>query len=209
MRQRTLVAVSAVLVAVGTATLVAQSKLADFGIREADVKANTVSAFIDGNPSIYPSRKAFNGASPSVRAAFVRNTLAVVKSYTETATFQAEYAKQRASARPSAPASKGSPDEQYAKYLAERQKSIADMKASVAKMSPDMQKQMLPMVKQMEEAYAQQAKNPQMVAIMKQGFVAQGQASQKEYQNSLAQYESKYPADPKVLIASRLHQFLD
>ncbi|MGZ4787862.1 MAG: hypothetical protein ACXVZX_05035 [Terriglobales bacterium] len=210
MRQRrTLLAICAVLIAVGTATLLAQSTLADFGIREADLKSYLVGAVVNGNIPVYPNRKTFTAASPSLRSAFVRNALAVIKTYTESAAFQAEYAKQRASAKPTTLVSKGTPDEQYAKQLADQQKSLAEMKANVAKMSSDMQKQMAPVVKQMEETFAKQAKDPQMVAMMKQGYAMQAQGNQQSCQQELARYEERYPADPKVLIARRLHQFLD
>ena len=210
MRQhKTVVAVCALLIAVGTATLLAQSGLADFGIHEADLKSHAVSSLVNGYVSVYPSRKTFSAANGSTRAAFVKNALMVVKAYTESAAFQADYAKQRASAKPQPPATKGSPDDQYAKQLADQQKSLAEMKANVAKMSPDMQKQMAPVIKQMEEQFAKQAKDPQMAAMMKQGYTMQAQGSQREYQQELAKYDERYPADPKVLIAKRLHQFLD
>lgn len=194
---------------IATATLLAQSGLADYGVREADLKSGVVSALVYGNIPVYPNRKVFNAAPPAARAAFVRNVLSAIKAYTETSAFQAEYAKQRVSAKPSPPGTKGTPDEQYAKQLADQQKSLAEMKANVAKMSPEMQKQMAPMVKQMEEAFAKQAKDPQMASMMKQGYAMQAQGDQKSYQAELANYEKKYPADPKVLIASRLRQFLD
>jgi hypothetical protein len=208
-QRRKSLALCAVLIALGTATLLAQSTLADFGIRDADLKSNIVSALVYGNVPVYPNRKTFNAASPAIRGAFARNTLALIKAYTESGAFQADYAKQRASAKPSAPASKGSPDEQYAKQLADQQKSLAEMKANVAKMSADMQKQMAPVVKQMEESIARQSKDPQMAAMMKQSYSMQATENQKSYQQQLAKYEEKYPADPKVLIASRLRAFLE
>lgn len=203
------VAAAAVLIAVGTATLLAQSTLADFGISEASLKNGIVGSLIHGGVPVYPNRKAFNSASPALRAAFVKNLMAAAKAYTETAAFKADYEKKRASAKPSAPASKGSADEQYAKQLEQQQKSLAEMKANVAKMSPDMQKQMAPVIKQMEEMYAKQAKDPQMASMMKQGYSMQAQGDQKSYQESMARYEKEYPADPKVLIANRLREFLD
>jgi hypothetical protein len=202
-------AVCTALIAVGTATVLAQSGPADFGIREADLKSNIVSALVYGNVPVYPNRKAFNTASPAIRAAFARNALVLIKAYTESAAFQADYAKQRASAKPSSPASKGSSEEQYAKQLADQQKSLSEMKANVAKMSPDMQKQMAPVVKQLEESIARQSKDPQMAAMMKQGYSIQATENQKSYQQQLVKYEEKYPADPKVLIANRLRQFLE
>jgi len=199
-----------VLLMAGTITVLAQTTLASFGLSDTEVKSHVVSGLFDGYPSFYPNRKAFNAASGSMRAALVRNVLTVIKTYTESAAFQSEYARRRAEAKPApAVAAKGSPDDQYAQYLASQQKSLAEMKANVAKMPPDTQKQMAPMIKQMEESIAKQASDPQMASMMKQGFAAQATAGQKTYQQDLAKYEQQYPADPKILIANRLHQFLD
>jgi hypothetical protein len=92
-------------------TLFAQSSLTNFGLSDTEVKSHVVSAMVDGYFPFYPNRKTFNAASGSVRAAFVRNVLTVIKSYTESPAFQSAYAKQRAEAKPTQEAAaKGSPD---------------------------------------------------------------------------------------------------
>ena len=192
-----------------TLTLVAQSSLADFGLSETQLKSQIAGAFIYGDVPAYPSRKAFHAASPATRAAFVRNVLRFVKSYTESAAFQADYARQRAAAKPAPATPKGTPDEQLAKYFQEQRDSIVKMKKSVAQMPPDLQKQMSETVKQMEASVDKQQKDPQMVAMLKQQFAMGAVADQKNYQQQLAAYDQKYPADPRVLIAKRLHEFLE
>jgi hypothetical protein len=197
------------LIAAGAATLVAQSTLAAFGINEAELRPRIASSLINGFIPIYPNRKQFLGASPAARAAFVKNALAWVKAYTESPAFLEDYRKKREAEKPTPSAAQGTADERYAKYLADQRKSIAEMKQNVAKMSPEMQKQMAGTVKQMEENAAQQAKDPQMTAMMKQGFAQQAVADQQEYQRRLADHDKRFPPDPKVLIASRLREFLD
>ena len=197
------------LVAVGTTPSLAQSPLRDFGGNEAELKSNIVNALVRGDVSIYPYRDAFKAASPSERAAFVRSVFAMVKAYTESEAFQTEYAKQRASAKPSAPPVSVSPDEQYAKFLAEAQKGLTDMKEQVAQMPPDIQTQMESTVKAMEEFYAQYENNPDIVAMIKQGFAEQAEYAQQAYNEKLGQYEKRYPDDPEVLIVKRLREFLE
>jgi hypothetical protein len=133
----------------------------------------------------------------------------LVKAYSESAAFKADYEKQRQSANPSPPASKGTPDEQFSKYLAEQRQSLETMKKEVAKMSPDLQKQMESAVKQMEASIERSAKDPRMAAMMKQGYQQESASDQKNYQDRLAQYEKGYPSDRRVLIAARLHEFLE
>ena len=206
-----LLAFTIALVAVGTIPGLAKSPLSDFGADDADLSSNTVNGLIYGHNHVStgPYRQAFKAASQSERAAFVRKVFSVVKAYTESEAFQTEYAKQRVSAKPSAPSVSASPDEQYAKLMAETQKKLADMKAQVAQMPPDMQKQMEPIVEAVEKNYTQQLNNPEMVAIMKQSLAEQSEHKQQAYNEKLSQYEKRYPADPKVLIASRLRGFLE
>jgi len=193
----------------GVSIVLAQNSLADFGLKENELKQRIVASLANDNIPAYPDRKLFKAASPPVQAAFVKNTLSWVKAYSESAAFKADYDKQRESAKPSLPKSKGTADEQFAKYLVEQRQSLETMKQNVAKMSPDMQKQMESTVKQMEAMVERSAKDPQMAAIMKQGFEKANISEQKDYQDRLATWEKKYPADSRLLIAARLRQFLE
>ena len=197
------------VIAVGTAIVAAQSSLADFGINENQLKSRLAHALVDGYIPMYPNAKQYHAATPAVRVAFVKNALGWMKTYTESAAFQADYSKLRAAEKPTPPEQKGTPDEQFAKYLADQRKQVEEMRKSVAQMSPDMQKQMQGAVQQMEASADKMAKDPQMSAMMKQGFAQQAESDQKGYEKSLADYAAKYPADPKGLIASRLHKFLE
>jgi len=207
-RQRiALVAVAVIWLAVGTAPILAQSPLSEFGFREADVESRIVSALMDGSIPIRPeNRKAFHAASQSARAACVRSAFPIIKAYTESAAFQTEYAERRAAAKPAAPAP---PNPQETEYLKEQQKSLAaslkmyeksmaDMKSQMAKMPPHVQQQMESAVKRYEE---------QCVAMQAQ-YEAGGH-EQQAYKLALSKYEELYPADPKMMIANRLRAFLE
>lgn len=196
-------------IAIGTAVIAAQSSLSDFGINQAQLNAGLVDSFVYDHLPMYPSRKAYGAASTAVRVAFVKNALSVVKAYTESSAFKADYDKRRVAAKPEPPAAQGSADAQMAKAQEAQRKQIEDMKAAVAKMSPDMQKQMQPVIAQAEAAMKQQNSDPQMAAMMKQAYAQKGENDQKDYQKDLAEYDTKFPADPRLLIAKRLREFLD
>jgi hypothetical protein len=131
------------------------------------------------------------------------------KIYCESPAFKADYDKLRASAKPIPPPSKGTPEEQFAKLQADQQKDLENLKKNMAKMSPELQKQMAIAVKQMEAGIERTSKDPQTKAMMIQGYQREIENTQKGYQERLAEYDKKYPAAPNVLIAGRLHQFLD
>lgn len=191
------------------AVALAQGSMADFGLKANELEERIVESLANGYLPAYPDKKVFKAASPAVQAAFVKNTLSWFKSYSESDAFKADYAQQRAAAKPSAPESKGTVDEQYAAFLEKQRQDIEKTKQDIAKMPPDMQKQMQAVVKQMEDNVEKSAKDPQMAAIMKQSYEQEGISAQKDYQERLATWEKKYPEDPKALIAARLRQFLE
>jgi len=203
-----------VMLGAWVAMVLAQSSTPDFGTcsspqKESELKQRMVYSLVNGTIPVYPDKKSFKAATPAVQAAFVKNALTWVKNYSESAAFKADYDKQREAAKPTPPESKGTPDEQYAKLLAEQRKGLEELKANVAKMSPDMQKQMADAVKQMEASVERTAKDPQMAAMMKQSYAQTSVSDQKDYQKRLAEVEKKYPADPRLMIAAQLHHFLD
>lgn len=197
------------VVAVGTAILGAQSRLTDFGLNVSELKTQIVDSLAHGFVPAYPSRKAYHAASAATQVAFVRDAFAWLKAYTETPAFKADYEKRRAAAKPEPPPSKGTPDEQFAQYQADQRKQLEDTRKNINQMSPDMQKQMQPVLQQMADSIDQVAKNPQMVAMLKQGYAQQAETDRKQYEKELAEYNNRYPADPRALIATRLREFLD
>jgi hypothetical protein len=187
----------------------AQGSMADFGLKVDELETRIVESLANGYLPAYPDKKAFKAASPSVQAAFVKNTLSWFKTYTETDAFKNDYGQQRASAKPAPPESKGTADEQYAAFLEKQRQDIDKTKQDIAQMPPDMQKQMQGIVKQMEDNLAKSAKDPQMAEIMKQSYEQESISGQQDYQERLATWEKKYPENPKALIAARLRQFLE
>jgi hypothetical protein len=193
----------------GAAVVFAQSSMADFGLDENELKSGIVNSLTHGYLAAYPDKKLFRAASAAAQAAFVKNTMSWVQSYTETAAFKAEYEKKRQEAKPSPAKSKGSPDEQYAMFQAEQRRNIETMKKDLAKMPPEMRKQMQEAVKQMEANVDISTKDPQMAARLKESYRQNAIDEQKGYQNRLKEWETKYPADTRVLIAARLREFLE
>ncbi|HKF47262.1 MAG TPA: hypothetical protein VKB38_07875 [Terracidiphilus sp.] len=193
----------------GAVVLVAQSGLLGFGVHIDRVRPAVVDSFTEGMIPAYPDSKAYRAASVSARVAFVKQGMAWVKAYTESPAFKADYEKHRANGRPEAAQSKGSADDQYNKMLADQRKQLEDFKKSIASMTPDMQKQMQPVLQQMEAQIDKTSKDPQIAAMMKKSIAASAAGDQQQAQKDMADWEKRYPADPNVLIARRLHQFLD
>lgn len=197
-----------VIIAAGAAIAVAQTTLAKFGLNLNELKPQIVDSLRNGFIPAYPNRKTYQAAPVTARVAFVNEAMGWVKAYTESPAFKSDYDKRRVASRPSAPEAKGSADDQYSKQLAEQRKSLEQMKKSIAAMTPDMQAKMQPVIKQMEASIEQTSKDPKMAEMMKNAYSQQSKSDQESYKNEVAKYETEFPADPKVLIAKRLRDFI-
>jgi hypothetical protein len=100
-------------------------------------------------------------------------------------------------------------DDELAAQRAERMKGVEDAKKNLASMPANMRPQMEQMVKQMEEQNAKIDKDAQMQAMLRQGIEMQRANDTKAYEQSVQQHDTRFPADPRVLIARRLQEFLD
>lgn len=205
-----IVAVALGVAAVGVAgVLIAQSALAGLGIGDAAGRQIVDDWLGSGQLNLSPAAKAFKAAAPASRAALVKNAIAWAKTYTESPAFKAEYEKRREADRPSSPEVKGTVEDELARQRAERQKAIDDMKQGLAQMAPEMRKAMEAAIKEAEAANKKMDADPQMAAMVRQMVEAQRAEDRDAYKGRLAAHERNWPADPKILVARRLQEFLD
>jgi hypothetical protein len=197
------------LLALAAAKAAAQTVMSSIGASEDEVKRQVVSVLTSNRTPVYLAAKAFKAADSSLRVKIVGGTMAWIKAYVESPAFKADYDKQREAAKPAPLKPKESIDAELAKQKADRQKSLAESRKNLDKMTPEMRKTMEATIKQMEETFAKQDADPRMAVMMRQSLEAQRAAEVKSYQERVAQYEKKFPADPKVLIAQRLQWFMD
>jgi hypothetical protein len=206
---RKAVIVFGLMVGIAVADVLAQGVMSSLGVKEEEVKRQVVGSLSSNRVPTHLAVKAFKSADDATRVKLVQGALVWIKAYTETPVFKADYDKRRESERPAAPKPKDSVESELARQKAERQKGLDDMKKNLEKMSPEMRKSMEATVKQMEAMYAKQDSDPQMAAMMRQGLEMQRAQEEKSYRERVAQHESRYPAEPRILIAQRLQGFLD
>jgi len=94
-----LLGVSFVLVTIGSAQ---QNALTALGVEEANAKQQMVWVVSSGRVPIGLAAKAFKTLDAAARAKIVQGVIAWAKTYTESAAFKADYAKQRESDKPKA-----------------------------------------------------------------------------------------------------------
>lgn len=210
MRTRHLAVAVACLAAACTqaAPLRAQNAPAGGAQETAARREMAYSFLVHGRLDVYPMRQAFKAAAPAGRAKMMKDLVEWARAYSDSPDFKARYEQERAGSRPTPPKGK-SADAELARQKAEQQKSIDEMKKNLAQLPPELRKQMETTIKEIEAQTAKQNADPQMAAMMRQGAEMQIADEQKQYQEALARYNERYPADPKVLIAGRLRNFLD
>lgn len=106
-----------ILIVLWTAIALAQDVMVEFGLKTAELETKIADALVKGYIPAYPNKTMFKSASSSAQGALVQNTLAWLRSYTQSESFKAEYGKQREAARPAAPKAARA-DEKYAAQLA-------------------------------------------------------------------------------------------
>jgi hypothetical protein len=209
MRTRHLAAAGACLaVAGGLSITLAQGVFASLGMPEAAAQRDIVYAFISGNVNVYPAAKAVKAAPPAARATLVKGVFDWARTYTSSAAYKAQYDRERANAAPK-PQKPKTVDGELARQKAEQQKSIDEAKKNLAQMPANVRAQVEATIKQMEAENAKREADPKFTAMMRQMTEAQIADEQKRYDESVVRYNQKYPADPNVLIAARLRQFLE
>lgn len=189
--------------------LFSQGGLAGLGVKEADARREAVYSLTKGYAPVHLAAKAFKAAPASGRAALVTAALAWVKTYVESPAFRADYEKLRAESTPTAPASKGTIEAEIAKQRAEQRKGIAEMRANIAKMPAEMRKQMEEAAHEMEMQVGQMEKDPQMNQALRQGLEMQRATERRKYEEQVKRHDSEFPADPGLLVARRLREFLE
>lgn len=205
-----------IVVAVGAACVhllplrpaAAQDPLSQLGLTEVSARelatsvvvGRTMSSWVD--PSI---KRLFKAMPAGVRASVTRGTWAWAKNYLGSATFRAEYAKERAAAQPPAPTVQGSVDAELRQMIDEQMKSLAETRSKVLPLLPaDQRPAMEAQLKQQEEMM----KSAEYSQIMRMGIEQQRKGAQDEHARRVRQWEEDFPAAPQQLVARRLREFL-
>jgi hypothetical protein len=200
---------SAVAIATLFAGLWGADVLSQLGLSEAIARENALRSLESGSVPVWLASKAFKAATPTARASLVTGALAWAKAYAQSTDFQAAYAKMRDQFKPAPLEFKGSVDDELIKQRSEQAKQIEEMRTQAKKLPPETQQQMEKAIKDMTAQFDKMAKDPQSQALLKQMADADRAEKKKRYESNLKQWQTKYPADSRVLIARRLREFLE
>jgi hypothetical protein len=121
------------------------------------------------------------------------------------AAFKTAYLRSRDEQKPTPPSFEGSVDDEAKRKQDEQAKSLAESRAALASLPADQRAQLEAVFKATEA----QMKDPQMIALMRQGVEVERARAQQNYQTDLQRWQKTMPVDPNALVARRLRSFLD
>jgi hypothetical protein len=201
-------AVIAILAAIISAVAIAQSDVfATLGSNETEAREQIFSSFSSGFVTPAGTAEVFKVATAEGRAAIVRAVIAFARTYSTSADFAKRYAAFRDDQKPAAPKPTRSGDQLRAEKRQSLEAGIANAQ-KMGKEKPAMKKEMDQLAAELKKQLADLGKdktlNKQVDETLKQA--SQGLAT--EYQNKVAAWEKKYPADPKAIVVMRLREFL-
>lgn len=187
-------------------TIIAQSAPARLGLSDAQAQDALLRSLEDGGLSVSSSTtRAFVALPPAARATLVDAAFTWTKTYATSAAFKTAYLHARDEEKPEAPAFAGSVDDELKRKQDEQAKSLEQSRSVLAMLPADQRAQMEATITQAEAQW----KDPTMVALLRQGVVADRAQKQQAYQADLERWQQTRPADPLVLVARRLRDFLE
>jgi hypothetical protein len=171
-------------------------------------KESILDSLTSGSVYNYKAMEAFKALPASARAAIVSAGLGWIKAYVETAEFQTAYGEYRAKEKPETPAVRPAQDEQIKKQKAEFEKQVVEMRKSMAGLDAATKESMDNSIKEMRAQMEAMEKDPQQKELMRQMTEMARSEDKKKYEEQLADWDSKFPADPRLLIKKRINAFL-
>jgi hypothetical protein len=167
-------------------------------------------SFLNGYLHYYGARNIKNIATGN-RVEVANNLLTAVKEYIGSDAFKQEYAKVREQSKPKEPTIRIRSKEEIRKdEIAKAEKAIKETEESMKKTTPEVAESLKGAIEIFKQSI-DQFKDPenQMVDLYWQGEKQNYDNTQKQYKEDMAKWQTRYPEDSRLMIKSRLKQFID
>ena len=158
-------------------------------------------------PIAIAGTRAFLKLPPAARGPAATALFAWAKAYVNTPAFRTSYDTYRKGRLPSGTTATPAIDDVLKKEAAEMAVAMEEMKKNLAGsgLSPAEQAKILAAWKQAQD----QAASPEFLAAKRKGLEAERAAASESEANLIAEVERSTPADPQILFARRLREFLE
>jgi hypothetical protein len=204
----TVLAIIVPALAVG-GSLVAQSALAQLGLSEAAARAFVlaeVKSQAGGrrSPIAVAGNRAFYKLPPAARGPAATALFAWAKAYVNSPAFRTAYATFREGVIPREPQYAQTVDEAVRQEVDNMRAGIAQLKQAAASMAPAERASLLDVVAQQEAQF----ENGELAKVLRTNLEAERAAQATGDTEAAHAANERYPADPRLLFARRLREFL-
>jgi hypothetical protein len=201
-------AVVITLLCVIVAGVASQDHLATLGISEGRAKEAVFDSFMADAVSIAGKPAAFTAMAPAARVALVNFALNLARTFTESDEFKRRYADHREANGPEPLPEEQTADSIFAKQRAGFENQVAEMRKLFDQITPEQRATLEEGWKDMRRQLDEMEKGERRKEI--EGLLKDQRDVQiRQRDAGMKELEKTYPADPRALIALRLHRFLD
>lgn len=183
--------------------------LSQLGSNTTEAQQAIFAAFSSGNVYMAGTADVFKTAGDQARVAMVTAVVNLARTYSTSADFARRYANFRENQKPRpaepGPQSADAMQNEMQKGMEEAIRGLEETARTMPQMKKEIDAQIVEMRKQMTAMMADMKGNKDLDEALKQGAAAQAE----EHKRRLAEWEKKYPVDPKGLVTSRLREFLE
>ena len=190
-----------------SSALAAGDILQQLNVPQPDASSELVNALVYGSVGYNRVAYAFKSAAPSVRAAMTEQVLAWAKAYVGSPQFAKEYAELRNQQKPEPPQYEKTVDEQIKANHAQQLADLEESKKTIAALPAEQKKAMEEALKRATDALKAQ-QTPEQLKMQRSMLQAERDEAKKGYDQSLADYQKKYPANARDLVKQRLRELL-
>lgn len=192
------------------ATLTAQSLTTQLGITDGRAKEAVFDSFMAGAVSLAGKAEVFTAAAPQARAAMVNGATTLARAFVESDEFKRRYADHREANGPDPLPAEQTADQVLAKQRAGFEQQVEALRKQFVSdaITPEQKATLEEGFEAMRARFTEMEKGPQR-AELETVLKAQGAVQASAHAAAMKEFEARYPADARALVAMRLRDFLD
>ena len=175
---------------------------------DAEARGSIFSSFATGVIARTGDASVFKAATPQQRVSITRAVIALARAFSGTAEFVNRYAAYRNARRPGPEAVARTGDEARLEQQKAIEMAIKQAMAGAERMPADERKQLEQNIAEMRRQVAEIASDPDFRLQLDDTVAAAAKRADAEFLKKTAAFDAELPADPKMLIATRLRQFI-
>jgi len=209
MKRSAAVGTLALAVTIG-ATLTGQAVTAQLGITDGRAREAVFDSFMAGAVSLAGKAEVFTAASPQARAAMVAAATTLARAFVESDDFKRRYADHREANGPDPLPAEQTADQVLAKQRAGFEQQVLAMRKQFTgdEITPEQKATLEEGFEAMRAQFTEMEKGPRRVEL--DGVLKAQRAEQvAAHAGATKDFDARFPADPRALVAMRLRQFLD